>query len=230
MQQRLATVPRLRQTIVLLSTLVIFGSMLHACGANQSADMVNTATPAITPVATVAPNARTLPDETTVVEAAPLIETAETEATDIASSIQNEATEVAREIDEEATEIVSDMQQAEPDIPEEATAAEADVQVAELRDYIGQSVAVKGSVIELIGEHAFLLQDPVLLDGDEALVIYDQADFALSEEQNLLVSGDVRRFDLNEIEQITGLDLSDNQVMALQPDVVLIAESIIRTS
>jgi hypothetical protein len=55
--------------------LIVLGSVLTACGAIPLAE------PTLTPVATVAPNARALPGETTLVEAAPRIATEEAEAT-----------------------------------------------------------------------------------------------------------------------------------------------------
>jgi hypothetical protein len=231
MRQQLVPIQLCSKVLVMLAVLGILASTVTACGANQAGDISDTATPeAMTPIATVAPNVRALPDETTVAEATPSIGTAELAATDIAESVQREATEVAQELDEEATEIVQDLQQArpDPDVVETSTPADAQVQVIELRDYLGQSVSVQGSITELIGQHAFLLQDPVLLDGEEALVIYDQVDFTLSEGQNLLIGGEVHPFDLNQLEQTTSLDLPDEQLMALQIDVVVIADAITR--
>jgi hypothetical protein len=208
-----------------LITLVVLGMVLAACGPGSSESAATT----VTPVATVAPNARVLPDETTVVEAAPVIETAESEATEIVESVELETTDVAQELDQEATQIVRNMREeaAEVELP---TPADADVRVMELGNYIGDVVAVRGSITERIGQHAFLIRDPVLLDGDEALVIYDQSDFALAEGQTVLVSSEVRPFNLTELERETGLDLPDEQLTALQTDLVLVAQSIIQVS
>jgi hypothetical protein len=200
--------------------------VLIACGGNQAEE----APVVTTPIATVAPNARALPDETTVVEAAPLIGTAEVAATDIAESVDADATDVAQELDQEATEIVSSMQEQQRTADALiATPNDAEVSPTELRSYLGQSVAIRGSITQLLGPHSFLMRDPAILDGEEALVIYDQADLALAEGQNLLVGGEVRQFDLDALESSTGLDLPDAQLMALQTDLVLVAQSITQT-
>jgi hypothetical protein len=174
----------------------------------------------------LAPNARALPEETTLAEAAPRIETAEAEATEIVEAGEEEATTLAQNTTPEATGAAPTQP---PESPAEGvTVTPFDVGLSDLRSYMQQSVAVRGSITELIGQHAFLLSDPVLLDGEEVLVIYDQSDFALSTEQSVLVGGVVRQFDLDAIEQTTGLNLPNDQLVEFQDEPVVVANSITR--
>jgi hypothetical protein len=212
-----------RPRVLLHTALVISCIALSACGANQAEEAATA-----TPFATVAPNARTLPDETTVVEAAPLAATTEAEATAMIESAEVEATDMAQNLDEEATEMARDQEQAATGATPAATPTSAETGVAELRAYMGKSVVVRGNITELIGQHAFLIEDQALLDGAEALVIYDRADFALAAGQGVMVGGEVRAFDLGSLEETTGLDLPDQQLTALQTDPVLVADSMTR--
>jgi hypothetical protein len=174
-------------------------------------------------VATVAPNSRALPDETTVIEAAPSVATVEAAAT-VATE-----TEEAAQAAEPETPVPADDEQPAATPFGTATPEMPEVRVSELATYTGRSVAVRGTISERLGEHALLLNDPTLLDEEQrVLVIYDQVDVALEEEQLVLISGEVRPFDLGEIEESTGLDLPDEQIISNQTDPVLIADSITR--
>jgi hypothetical protein len=208
--------------------LAVLAALLVACGGNggngedQAVAPANTATP----VATLAPNARALPGETTLAEAAPRIETAEAEATEIVEAGEEEATTLAQETTPEATGAAPTQPPESP--AERVTVTPFDVGLSDLRGYLQKSVAVRGSITELVGQHAFLLSDPVLLDGEEVLVIYDQSDFALSTEQSVLVSGIVRQFDLDAIEQTTGLDLPNDQLAPFENEPIIVADSLTR--
>lgn len=189
-------------------------ALLAACGSVPFSE------PTVTPIATVAPNARALPSETTLVEAAPSIATTEAQETappDDAAPTPTDATAPA-----------ADEQAADTPVPGTATPEMPEVRVDELLSYMQQSVAVRGTIVELVGEHAFVIQDSVLLDEEPVLVIYDQADFSLAEGQSVLVGGEVRPFDLAALEDQTGLDLEDAPIQANRTDPVLVADSITR--
>jgi ABC-type Fe3+-hydroxamate transport system substrate-binding protein len=203
--------------------LVALSLLLAACGGGQAEEE---AASTATPVATLAPNARALPGETTVAEAAPRIETAEAEATEIVEAGEQEATAMVPDATADATSTAPT--QPPGDVTEGTTATPFDVGLSDLRGYMQKSVVVRGSITELIGQHAFLLSDLVLLDGEEVLVIYDQSDFALSTQQSVLVGGVVRQFDLSTIEQATGLDLPNDQLTEFQEEPIVVADSITR--
>jgi hypothetical protein len=150
--------------------LIVLGSVLTACGAIPLAE------PTLTPVATVAPNARALPSETTLVEAAPRI------------------ADDAQDTTPEATAMPNETQPTDTPIRGTATPIMPEARIDELLTYTGRSAAVRGSITELVGEHAFRMRDPALLDEERVLVIYNQAGFELAEGQTVLANGEVRQF------------------------------------
>jgi hypothetical protein len=202
--------------------LIVLGSVLTACGAIPLAE------PTLTPVATVAPNARALPGETTLVEAAPRIATEEAEATATQEATQRTPTDDAQDTTPEATAMPNETQPTDTPIRGTATPIMPEARIDELLTYTGRSAAVRGSITELVGEHAFRMRDPALLDEERVLVIYNQAGFELAEGQTVLANGEVRQFNLSEIEERTGLDLADEQIIANQTNLVLIADSVMQ--
>lgn len=209
--------------------LLLCSLVLTACGGTeeQAADdpTSETALPTVTTedsdtTPTVAETeAPVAPDELDEIDmqATTLAEVQAAEATDLARVQSAEATNLA-EIQAENQEILINTPTDTPD-----------VSINDLDDYLNESVAVRGTVTEIISDNAFLVRDPVLLDGDEVLIIYQQADFSISEDLQLLVGGEVQEFDSSAIEAAAGVELQDERFSAYQGQLVVVADALTRT-
>jgi len=139
-----------------------------------------------------------------------------------AEQVGTAAAETGEEIQEEADAL----------LPQELKDIEG-VTLSELDDnldeYTGQSVGVRGDIVETIGTNAFQLSDPSDLGGDEILVIATSTTTRTFSTGNTIeVAGTVYRFDLPTIEEETGLDLQDRLFDDWDNDnAVLIAHDII---
>lgn len=133
------------------------------------------------------------------------------------------AAQAGEEIQEEAEEV---------SLPQELTSVEG-VTISELDDnldnYISQTVAVRGDVVEIIGANAFQVSDPSALGGDEVLVVGTNVNTdTIAVENTVEVSGVVRRFDLVAVEEETGLDLQDDVFTDMDDDnAVIIAQEVV---
>jgi hypothetical protein len=107
-------------------------------------------------------------------------------------------------------------------LPQELTENQG-VTVSDLDDnleaFTGQMVAVRGDVVEIMGPHAFQLDDPATLGGDTILVAGQNVDTStLDMNSTVEVSGEVQRFDLVVLEENTGLDFEDDLFSAFEDD------------
>jgi hypothetical protein len=107
-------------------------------------------------------------------------------------------------------------------LPQELTENQG-VTVSDLDDnleaFTGQMVAVRGDVVEIMGPHAFQLDDPSTLGGDTILVAGQNVDTStLNMNSTVEVSGEVQRFNLVALEEGTGLDFEDELFSAFEDD------------
>jgi len=162
------------------------------------------------------------------------------EAADVAQEVEELAGATGEELEEEAAEAGTAAAETGEEIQEEADALLPQelkdiegVTLSELDDnldeYTGQSVGVRGDIVETIGTNAFQLSDPSDLGGDEILVIATSTTTRTFSTGNTIeVAGTVYRFDLPTIEEETGLDLQDRLFDDWDNDnAVLIAHDII---
>jgi hypothetical protein len=110
---------------------------------------------------------------------------------------QRTPTDDAQDTTPEATAMPNETQPTDTPIRGTATPIMPEARIDELLTYTGRSAAVRGSITELVGEHAFRMRDPALLDEERVLVIYNQAGFELAEGQTVLANGEVRQFNTN---------------------------------
>jgi hypothetical protein len=118
-------------------------------------------------------------------------------------------------------------------LPQELTENQG-VTVSDLDDnleaFTGQMVAVRGDVVEIMGPHAFQLDDPSTLGGDTILVAGQNVDTStLNMNSTVEVSGEVQRFDLVTLEENTGLDFEDDLFSAFEDDNAVIIPQEIMT-
>jgi hypothetical protein len=116
---------------------------------------------------------------------------------------------------------------ADPDV--EATAPSLSAIDDDPQAYLGQTVSVRGDVIELVGQHAFRVSDPALLGGDDLLVVQPNPEVVVGENDTVAVTGVVREFDLTAIEQEASLDLRDELFGDLAGEPVIVAETVATT-
>jgi hypothetical protein len=107
-------------------------------------------------------------------------------------------------------------------LPQELTDNQG-VTVSDLDDnleaFTGRMVAVRGDVVEIMGPHAFQLDDPSTLGGDTILVAGQNVDTStLNMNSTVEVSGEVQRFNLVTLEENTGLDFEDELFSAFEDD------------
>jgi hypothetical protein len=101
--------------------------------------------------------------------------------------------------------------------------------------FFGQTVAVSGVVGEMLGQRAFTLEEDQLLFNEPLLVVsdrpmLDQMGELLTagrlDDANVVVTGTIQPFDMQEIEQRIGATLDENQFAAYANRPTLIANSI----
>ena len=96
--------------------------------------------------------------------------------------------------------------------------------------YIGQSVLVRNDILETIGERGLILDKDRVFSGKTILVINPSKMPSLFSEDRtpeVLVSGTVERFNLNDIEQKYSLNLEPNLYSQYENQPVIIAKSLI---
>lgn len=99
---------------------------------------------------------------------------------------------------------------------------------ANLADYLGQTVSVRGEVEEIAGNHAFLLSKDQLFGGERVLVINASGqtiDLIEGEGTDVQVTGEVREFILADIESEYGFDLDNNVFVDYENQPVIVAQS-----
>ena len=110
------------------------------------------------------------------------------------------------------------------------------VDVAEItqnsESYIGQSVLVRNDVLETIGERGLILDKDRVFRGKAILILAIDTSqmpslFSKDRTPEVLVSGTVERFNLNDIEQKYGLNLEPNLYSQYKNQLVIIAKSLI---
>jgi len=95
-------------------------------------------------------------------------------------------------------------------------------------EYYGQTVTVYGNVDEMIGPGSITLAGTAFLDENDVLVVgapVEAVEEAEDEDVLLEVRGDVRQFDLAEIEEDFDLDLEDDAYADFEGEPVIVAES-----
>lgn len=84
------------------------------------------------------------------------------------------------------------------------------------REYYGSTVTVRGEVSQILGPNALLIVEPFGVSADDLLVISSvplsealPGDVPSFEDEAIRVTGEVREFDLTEVEQEIGADLDE---------------------
>jgi len=90
--------------------------------------------------------------------------------------------------------------------------------------YNGMNVSVYGTVLDLIGERAFILNDTARKT--PLLVVMAEPDSRIPLGRDVVLSGRVRIFDLPEIERASGVDLRDDLFASNAGQPVIIAQSL----
>lgn len=92
--------------------------------------------------------------------------------------------------------------------------------------YIGNMVSVYGEASELIGDNSFRLQDPAFFAGDDVLVVVRDQAIIPTEGAEYWVTGEVRAFNLTEVEADVGYDLDDALFTDWEGRTVIVAEMV----
>ncbi len=213
----------------LLALLLLCGLVLAGCGGTEEQAAADT-TPEAAPPTDTPEESDTTPTvaETEAPVAPDELDEIDIQATDLAEVQAAAATDLAEVQAAEATDL-AEVQAENEEILINTPTDTPDVSINDLDDYLNESVAVRGTVTEIISDNAFLVRDPVLLDGDEVLIVYQQADFSISEDLQLLIGGEVQEFDLPAIEAAADLDLQDERFSAYQDQLVVVADALTRT-
>ncbi|WOD40223.1 hypothetical protein [Nodosilinea sp. E11] len=120
----------------------------------------------------------------------------------------------------------TDQQATDPD--------DANIQVGDLagnlEDYLGQSVSVRGDVVEAVGQNALILRGDGLFGGDDVVVFNATGEpIVLTEAgatERLQVTGEVRQVVIGEIAQQYGLTLDEATYGDYENQPAIIAESV----
>jgi hypothetical protein len=163
-----------------------------------------------------------------------------TAAAQAGEEVAEEAGEAEEELEQGAAQAGTAAAQAGEEIEEEAAGIlPQELQDVEgvtisklddnLDDYIGQTVGVRGDIVETIGTNSFQLSDPSVLGGDEILVVGPDLDTnAINTGNTVEVSGTAYRFNLSQIEEEAGIDLQDDLFADWDNDnAVLVAQEIL---
>lgn len=115
------------------------------------------------------------------------------------------------------------------------SADDVNVQVGELtgsvEDYLGQTVSIRGDMVEAIGENAFVLRDDQLFGGNEVIVFNTSGNPLTmpvgSDTERFQVTGQVQQLALDDIAQQHGLTLDEETYGEYADTPVILAESIV---
>lgn len=102
-------------------------------------------------------------------------------------------------------------------------------------NYYGSNVNVSGDVEEIVGSRALIIDSPGAAS-ENLLVINKnplmpiggsgEDDFFFQENDRVNISGEVRKFNIREIEELLGIDLVDSDFAHMEGQPVVIADSI----
>lgn len=91
----------------------------------------------------------------------------------------------------------------------------------------GQMVTISGGVQEIITPHAITIGNDEPLVGDTVLVVgADDFDTSVTEEDAILVTGEVQRFEIGAVEGALGVDLDDEALADYDGKAVLVASEV----
>ena len=100
-----------------------------------------------------------------------------------------------------------------------------------LEDYVGQTVSVRGEVVEVIGDNAFVIRRDELFGGDDVVVFNTTGSPVVLPGDNvterLQVTGDVQQVVLSDLAQQGGLTLDEETYGDYEDGPAIVAESIV---
>jgi hypothetical protein len=132
--------------------------------------------------------------------------------TPLSDAVEDFATSAADPADTPAAGVDGDLPDEEDPI---VTAYEVDYNTDE---YLMKTVAVEGVVNERLGERAFWLADPTPLTGEVLVIETGGLTESAAVGESVIVEGEVRRFDPDEIAGETGYDLFTDVFTSLEQD------------
>lgn len=96
--------------------------------------------------------------------------------------------------------------------------------------YLAETVNVRGEVTEVLTTTAFRVSEPGILGGEVLVVVPGSEGQMVQVGDTLIIRGVVREFDRYNIETHTGVSYPEAFLSDLQNDIVLMAQSVTRTT